>query len=480
MSRKAVCWLAVLAGVTGCATPLPPDDPRMIAEWMQNYYGLIRAERVSPPVASRLMAYASVAMYEGLAVATPTLRSLAGQLNGLDSLPRPEAGRKYDATLTAIAAERTVLDTLFREGLPATRAALATLVDSLGAARRALGIPQDVQAASDELGQRIGVAVLAWAAADGFDSTRTRAWKPPVGAQYWINDTPADQFMSQSLSAATDFVALDNPSASLLPGAASERGLVVNRPKAKDIKTLKAVNPTGATEPWWGSLRPFVLKQPNECPAPAPAAYGDGPDAPIYAEAKQVYDAGRGLTDDQRKIALYWADNAGQSGTPVGHWLSIGSQMVDQLKLPFDRAAEMFVLMTVAQADAFIGCWHTKYEFNVLRPITYIRRHIDREWEPFIVTPPFPEYTSGHSIQSSAAATVLTGLLGAVAFDDSTNLAIGHPVRRFESFTAASDEAAISRLYGGIHYPMAITNGQEQGRCIGRHVLDRLHTRREG
>jgi hypothetical protein len=338
MPRKQVGWAVALLGAVACSSPLPPNDPRMIAEWMQNYYGLIRAERVSPPVASRLMAYASVALYEGLAVATPALRSLAGQLNGLDSVPGAEAGRTYDATLTAIAAERTVLDTLFREGLPATRAALATLGDSLGAARRGLGIPPDIQSASDELGRRIGLAVLAWAARDGFDSTRSRPWKPPVGAQYWINDTPADQYMSQSLSAATDFVALDNPSASLQPGSASERGLVVNRPKAKDIKTLKAVNPTGATEPWWGSLRPFALKEPNECPAPAPASYGEGPDAPIYAEARQVYDVGKALTEDQRKIALYWADNAGQSGTPVGHWLSIGSQMVDQLKLPFDRA----------------------------------------------------------------------------------------------------------------------------------------------
>lgn len=449
----------------------------MIAEWMQNYYGLIRAERVSPPIASRVLAYASVALYEGLAVATPSLRSLAGQLNGLDSLPRPEAGTRYDATLTAIAAERTVLDSLFHEALPATRAALATLSDSLTSARNAQGIPEEVRTSSEDLGRRIGVAILAWAAGDGFDSTRTKPWKPPTGDAYWINDTPADQYMSQSLSAATDFVAFDNPSASLRAGAASERGLVVNRPKAGDIRTLKAVNPTGATEPWWGTLRPFVLKEPDECPAPPPAAYAESATAPMYAEAKRVYDATTALTDEQRAIALYWADNAGQSGTPVGHWLSIGSQMIDQLNLPFDRAAEMFVLMTVAQADAFIGCWHTKYEWNVLRPITYIRRRIDPAWEPFIVTPPFPEYTSGHSMQSSAAATVLTALLGTVAFDDSTNLAIGHPVRRFESFTAASDEAAMSRLYGGIHYPMAIENGQEQGRCIGRHVLERLRTR---
>ena len=103
----------------------------------------------------------------------------------------------------------------------------------------------------------------------------------------------------------------------------------------------------------------------------------EGPKSPFHAEAQRVYDAGKGLSVQHRNTALYWADNAGQSGTPVGHWLSIGSQMVDQLKLPLDRAAEMFVLMSVAQADAFIGCWHTKYEWNVLRPITYIRRHID-------------------------------------------------------------------------------------------------------
>ena len=142
------------------------------------------------------------------------------------------------------------------------------------------------------------------------------------------------------------------------------------------------------------------------------------------------------------------------------------------------REPVIFVLATLAQADAFITCWRTKFDTNVLRPVTYIRRHIDPQWEPFIVTPPFPEYTSGHSVQSSAAATVLQTLLGAVAFDDSTNLAIGHPVRRFNSFMEAADEAALSRLYGGIHYPMAIENGKAQGACIGRMVLERIKTRR--
>jgi hypothetical protein len=251
----------------------------------------------------------------------------------------------------------------------------------------------------------------------------------------------------------------------------------VTRPKASDIRTLKAVNPTGATEPWWGTLRPFALKSPDECPAPAPAAWSRSPASDMYAEARRVYDTGRNLTPQQREITLYWADNAGQSGTPIGHWLAIGSQLVSQLKLDSDQAAEMFVLMTLAQTDAFIAIWHEKYRYSLLRPVTYIKRHIDPTWTPEISTPPFPEYPSGHSGQSASAAAVLTALFGSVQFEDSTNLTIGHQPRRFASFTAAADEAAESRLYGGIHYRMGNEGGKVLGRCVGEKVLQRLRSK---
>jgi hypothetical protein len=443
---------------------------------MRNYYGLIRAERISPPVASRVLAYAAVALHEGLATASPGLVSLAGRLNGLDSLPRPDADRGYDPILVALAAERAVLDSLFAEGLPATRAALATLTDSLEAARLAMGIRDVVRADSRDLGERLGAAILAWAAQDGFDATRTRPFQPPVGPRFWVNDSRADEYTPQNLSAVRDFVALDNPAATLRPGAASERALATTRPKAADIRTLKAVNPAGATEPWWGTLRPFALKSADECPTPPPAAWSTSPGSAFYAEAKRAYDVGRTLSDQQRQTVLYWADNPGQTGTPVGHWLAIGSQLVGQRGLSADQAAETFVLVTLAQADAFIATWHEKYRLSVIRPVTYVRRYIDPAWTPAIVTPPFPEYPSAHSAQSAAAATVLTELLGAVAFEDSTNLALGHPVRRYVSFQEAADEAALSRLYGGIHFPMGNENGKALGRCIGLVVLNRLRT----
>jgi hypothetical protein len=421
-----------------------------------------------------VLAYAAVALYEGLATTSPDLSSLAGRLRGLDTLPRPDRGKRYDPTLVALAAERTVLDSLFVEALPATRAALAALADSLETARVALGIAERTRSDSRDLGTRLGTAILAWAARDGFDETRTKPYRPPVGAQYWVNDSRVNEYTPQNLTAVSDFVALDNPGATLRPGAASERALAVTRPKAATIRTLKAVNPTGATEPWWGTLRPFALRASDECPTPPPVTWSTSAQSAFYAQAKEVREVGRGLTEEQRQTVLYWADNPGQTGTPVGHWLAIGSELIGQRRLSASRAAEMFVLVTLAQADAFIATWEEKYRLSVIRPVTYIRRYIDPAWTPAIVTPPFPEYPSAHSAQSAAAATVLTTLLGATPFEDSTNLALGHAVRRYASFQEAADEAAQSRMYGGIHYPMGRDNGKVLGRCIGRVVLERL------
>ena len=210
---------------------------------------------------------------------------------------------------------------------------------------------------------------------------------------------------------------------------------------------------------------------------PAPVAYSVDNDSDFYREALAVYQASKSLTDDEIATALFWADDPGQSFTPAGHWLSMANQVVILLNLQVGPAAELYALAGIASADAFISCWHTKYLYNVQRPVTYINANIDPGWQPMLFTPSFPEYTAAHSVVSEALATVLNRLLGEVRFTDNSYPDSGMPPRVFSSFQEAAREAAMSRLYGGIHYPFSIQNGLTQGEAIGRNILDRLETR---
>jgi membrane-associated phospholipid phosphatase len=447
----------------------------MVSEWMHTLYGVIRVERLSPPVASRLMAYASAALYSGLATANPNMPSIQQRLNGFPKLPLANGLGDLDATVVAVAAERVVLDSLLREALPTTRASLARLADSIAAARTTMGLPRDVGSRSDSLGREVGMAIVAWARRDGFDSTRTMpAYAAPTGPAYWVNDAPGNTYASQNLSGASEFVALDNPANVLRAGSVSDRGLILNRPKRAAARSLPAVNMAGTSEPYWAILRPFVLRTWSECSVADPPPYSVDTSSVLFRDADLVRATRSSLTPEQRAIALYWADNAGESGTPVGHWLSIASQMVSERRLSAEAAARVMLLTSAAQADAFIATWGYKYKYTVIRPRMYIQRVMDSTWEPLIPTPPFPEYPSGHSTVSAAATSVLTDLLGDGAFDDSTGLTIGNPVRRFDSFGAAAREAGLSRIYGGIHFSYGNLGGRALGECVGAKVVERL------
>src|SRR6185503_2973569 len=177
---------------------------------------------------------------------TPDMPSLAGAVNGLSALPRPDDGGHLDATLVANTAEAEVLDSLLGEALPGTRATLNGLVDSLRQTRIGLGVKERVVARSEDLGRRIGRAIVAWSHRDGFDSTRGRPYTPPTGPGLWINDAPGSIYASQNLSGGTEFVGLDNPANNLRPGTSSDRALIMNRPKRTGLKALPPVNMAGA------------------------------------------------------------------------------------------------------------------------------------------------------------------------------------------------------------------------------------------
>jgi hypothetical protein len=202
-------------------------------------------------------------------------------------------------------------------------------------------------------------------------------------------------------------------------------------------------------------------------PGPHPA-YDEAPGSEFHSHALEVYETSRRLTEEQKLIARFWSDDPMLTFTPAGHWISIVIQIAERDALPVEVISSTLAKLGVAQADAFISCWATKFRYNLLRPVTYIKRHIDPAWEPLLITPPFPEYTSGHSTQSGAASTVLASVLGEdFAFEDATHVDEGLPVRSFPSFAAAAEEAAISRLYGGIHFRFGNERGLEQGRAVG-------------
>jgi hypothetical protein len=212
--------------------------------------------------------------------------------------------------------------------------------------------------------------------------------------------------------------------------------------------------------------------------------------SPFFRQVQEVFDVGRRLTDEQRRILAFWDDNpyvmhvqghtmfATKKATPGGHWMGIAGMAARKAGADLMRSAEAYARTAIALADGFIICWDEKYRSNVVRPETVINAYLDERWQPALQTPPFPEYTSGHSVISTAAATVLTDQFGdGFAFDDSTEALYGLPVRSFTSFNEAAAEAAISRLYGGIHYRMAIDAGVAQGRKLGEQVIRRVRTR---
>ena len=393
----------------------------------------------SPPVASRAFGYSGVTIYEALIAGMPENRSLQGQINGLaeGDIPAAEAGAEYHWPSVANAAMGQITRHLY----PNATAAMTARIDSLETA-----LAGEFTADADEAvitrsiayGRSVADAVFEYSKTDGGHEGYLRNfptdYTPPTGEGFWV------------------------PTPNKAGGA-----------------------PQSALQPYWGDNRPFVLTPgtPNDVSEPgAPPAYSEEPGSDFYGEAMEVYTTLQSLTPDQEATALYWSDDPGKTCTPPGHSVSIMTQCIEVQDGNLADAALCYAQVGMAVADAFIACWESKYRYNLMRPITYINEVIDPAYDYHdmpVNTPPFPEYTSGHSVQSGAAAAVLTHIFGPTfSFTDHTHDALGMAPRTYASFDAAAQEAAISRLYGGIHYRAAIDNGVAQGKKIGEQVISKI------
>jgi PAP2 superfamily len=398
-----------------------PDE--VLQAWYKVVLELVRhTPTYTPPVASRAFAYLGVTAYEVEAANSSNLQSLAGQLHELKALPKRQAGKPYDEAIIMEAAMATAVQDLFSNTGPTGQHVMAS-VAAKRQAETSKGVAPAIRKRSQAYGQAIAHHILNWSQSDGGAKIENMgfpmAYELTKGPAHWV---PTNAVRLQQLP--------------LLPN--------------------------------WGKNRTFALASNATCPLPAPPDYSEDKNSEFYKQALEVYTIKQNLTPEQRTIAKFWSDDAMLSVTPPGHWVSIAWQIFERDHVPLDKQVDVLARLGVAEADAFIGCWNAKYQYDLLRPLTYIKRVIDPKWEALLNTPPFPEYPSGHSTQSGAAAAVLTSAFGDnFAFEDKTGNPDGLAPRKFASFTAAAEEAGISRLYGGIHYRAAIERGLEQGRCIG-------------
>jgi hypothetical protein len=414
-----------------------PPDAQLLHTAVRELTNVIVYDIFSPPQASRVYAYASIAAYETLRQADPVYRTLAGQLNGLTPVPAPQPGVRYYFPLAGVHAFMTV-----SRALTFSRARVDSLRAALDEQFRRMKIPRPVFDSSVAYGERVAQHVLAWSKEDNYLQTRGMP-------KYTVT---------------------------------SEHGRWVPTPPAY----------MDAVEPNWAKVRPFAMDSAGQFRPPPPFAFDTAAGSPFFRDAKEVYEVGKRLTDEQRQVVAFWDDNpyvmhvqghtmfATKKATPGGHWMNITATAARKAGADITKSAEAYARTAIALADGFISCWDEKFRSNVIRPETVINAYIDEAWQPLLQTPPFPEYTSGHSVISAAAAMVLTDAFGpGFAYEDSTEAAYGLPIRAFRSFEAAAAEAAISRLYGGIHYRRAVEQGAAQGRRVGEHVVKRVRTRAE-
>jgi hypothetical protein len=425
-------FIGLLTIFSGCKkdkieTNLAADyDAKVVTDWFDLIKTLtIETPGYTPPVAARAFGYTTIALYEAVQNGVPNRSSLSGKLSELDIVHKYNDNKKYHWPTVA----NTVLSKMTRyfyhftsENRQKAITDLYKQFDNDFSAR----IPKAVYERSVDLALQTAKNIISWSATDGALNCHLNnfpaSYTPLVGEQYW---QPTSPFYSRAL------------------------------------------------QPYWGANRPFLLENVMTSP-PAPEPYSNDTSSKFFKYALEVYETVQNVTDEQMVIAEYWSDDPGTTATPPGHSIAILNQLIKTNNTDLASACEAFAKLGIGISDAFIACWKTKYETNYVRPITFIRKYIDPNWSPILITPPFPEYTSGHSVQSGALAEILTNLYGdSYNFTDRTHemrTDINGTPRVFSSFYEMADEAALSRLYGGIHYSEAIFTGLEQGYKIGKNI----------
>tara|TARA_R110002167_G_scaffold108803_21_gene277771 strand:- start:101 stop:1453 length:1353 start_codon:yes stop_codon:yes gene_type:complete len=430
--------LIIVALITGCDSKERKllDNTDVAIEWAKMTLYITRyTPSNSPTFASRAFGYIGLCMYESVVNGYPDHISMAGQLNELDRLPRPEMGANYNWILALNAAQASILKNIYLQTSDENKLRVDSLEQAIYV-QFSDTLDEETKARSIAYGKSIAESIFEWSKRDGghrgylhnFDKkavfpNRPGSWKPPL--------------FSQSFSH--------------LP-----------------------------LHPHWGNNRTFVGRN-TTLPMPEMAAYDTLPGSPYYQQFMQVYEKELSLTQQEKEAAVWWGDDPDVTFTPPGHSYYFATLALEKERSSLIKCAEVYAKIGMATADAFIDCWKWKYYFFTERPNTFIPQYIDQEWESFWPDPPFPSFPSGHAIQAAATATVLENAFGK-EFHFVDRAHEGRPrdevretdfvIRSFDTFWDAAQETADSRFYGGIHTPQDNKVGLEHGVIIAQNVID--------
>lgn len=437
--RLAIIAVAALCFATACTEKKSDykqitSDPFLYSKTVKELNNVVMQNNFPPIIASRNYVYANIAAYEVIAAGNPQqYQSLAGQLNGLASVPAPTPGKEIDFNFASLLAFCQLGEAVtFPEG------SMKEYVDSLKDLVKDHGMPGSVFKNSVVYADSVGKAILAWSKKDNYAQTRT-------ASKYAVLDTPGRWIPTPPMYAQ-------------------------------------------ALEPHWREIRTLVMDSANQfIPPPPPKFDITNKQSKYYQEVMAVKKAGDSLTDEQKHIAEFWDDLGNRlnvSGhimfmtkkfSPPGHWMNIVGIAAQKAKADFPTTVYAYAKTAIAMFDAFIQCWDEKFRSNSARPETVINKYIDQNWTPYLQTPPFPEYTCGHSTVSSASAEALTSVFGDnFSYTDTSELEFGIKNRSFTSFRQAAEENNWARFYGGIHFHNSCLVSTEYGKKVGTLVNDRL------
>ncbi|HEX7902471.1 MAG TPA: vanadium-dependent haloperoxidase [Chitinophagaceae bacterium] len=408
------------------------SDPILYCKTVKQLNNVVLENNFPPMIASRNYAYATIAAYEVVALFDHRFQSLAGQIKHLPALPAFDT-TGVDFHIAALLAFCKVGEAVtFPEG------SLQQYVARVKHEADSVGVPGEVIIASQRLADSVGGHILKWSKGDNYLQLRT-------APKYTVT---------------------------------TEEGRWVPTPPMYGQ----------AVEPHWKEMRCMIMDSCSQFkPLPPPHFDISNKNSVYYKALMEVKNTCDSLTQEQKDIADFWDDNpfkmnvsghvmfATKKFSPPGHWMNIIGIAAKKANADFSTTVAAYAETAIALYDAFISCWDEKFRSNFVRPESVINKYINSEWQPYIQTPPFPSHTSGHATISAAAAEAMTYWLGDnLSFTDTSSLEFGIKSRTIVSFREAAKEAAMSRLYGGIHYRFDNEHGTEAGRKLGEYIVSRL------